>query len=54
MDGGNGEFRDNTRTEWDLGITMDDGVVLRADIVDPKRIAVRRLSSRGLGQGRRR
>jgi predicted acyl esterase len=29
------EIRDNMRIEWDAPITMDDGVVLRADIFRP-------------------
>ena len=29
------EIRDNMRIEWDVPITMDDGLVLRADVFRP-------------------
>ena len=29
------EVRDGTRIDWDVGITMDDGIVLRADVFRP-------------------
>ena len=30
-----GEIRDGMRIDWDVPITMDDGLVLRADIFRP-------------------
>ena len=35
MDQGKSEIRDNMQIDWDAPITMDDGVVLRADIYRP-------------------
>jgi uncharacterized protein len=35
MAGQAGEVRDGMRIEWDVGITMDDGLVLRADVYRP-------------------
>jgi len=32
---GKSELRDGMRIDWDVPITMDDGVVLRADIYRP-------------------
>lgn len=29
------EVRDGMRIDWDVGITMDDGIVLRADVFRP-------------------
>ena len=33
------EIRDGMRIEWDVPITMDDGLVLRADIFRPVKTA---------------
>ena len=30
-----GEVRDGMRVDWDVPVTMDDGVVLRADVFRP-------------------
>jgi uncharacterized protein len=35
MNGSSGEFRDGMRIDWDVPITMDDGLVLRADLYRP-------------------
>ena len=31
------EYRDNMMIDWDVPITMDDGLVLRADVFRPAR-----------------